>query len=129
MIEYVWKKQYNGFESYRKNNKGDMIMELEQFKVEKRELYKEIEQLKRDHKGFKRRVSIFANIFIPGIGFAVYGSGLLKGLISFVLFTSYNLLFFNKILPNTDLGVAIFYYVPAVVIWIASVIMVSSLDD
>ncbi|MCD8502013.1 MAG: hypothetical protein LRY71_10470 [Bacillaceae bacterium] len=101
-------------------------MELEECK---RELYKEIDQLKRQQKAFKLRVSIIVNLFIPGMGFVVYGPSLLKGLISFILFASYNLLFFNKILPNTDFGIAIVYYIPAIVIWITSTIIVSSIDD
>lgn len=100
-------------------------MELE----EKRKLYIEIDNIKRNQKAFQRRISVIANLFIPGIGFILYGSGILKGLISFILFLSYNLLFFNVILNNTDIGGAVLYYVPAVVIWIVSAIMVSSLDE
>lgn len=93
----------------------------------KGDFYKEIDELKRKHHSFKLRTSVIFNLFIPGIGFVLYGSSYLKGLISFVLFISYNYLFFNKIINNTD--VEFIYYIPAVVIWLVSTIMVSSLDD
>ena len=95
----------------------------------KKDIYKEIDELKREHYSFKKRISVISNLFIPGIGFVVYGRSYLKGLILFVLFISYNLLYFNKILNNTDASIAIIYYIPAVVIWIVSVAMVASLDD
>lgn len=95
----------------------------------KRDMYKEIDELKKKHHSFKKRISIISNLLIPGMGFVVYGSSYLKGLISFVLFISYNLLFFNKILNNTDTSIAIIYYTPALVIWIVSVAMVASLDE
>jgi len=58
----------------------------------------------------------------------VYGSSYFRGLISFVLFVSYNVLFFNFILPHTDASIAMIYYIPAAVIWIVSTAMVASLD-
>ena len=73
-------------------------MELE----EKRKLYIEIDNLKREQKTFKRRISVIANLLIPVIGFILYDSGILKGLISFILFLSYNLLFSNVILNITN---------------------------
>lgn len=94
-----------------------------------RELRKEIDELKRAHNSFKKRISVIANLIIPGIGFVVHGKSHLKGFLSFVLFISYNFLFFHKILPNTDLSIAVIYYTPAVVIWIVSAAMVASLDD
>lgn len=90
---------------------------------------RELDELKKAHRSFKKRVSVILNLFIPGIGFFIYGSAHLKGLISFVLFVTYNYLFFEKIAPNTDPGVAAVYYIPAVVIWIVSAAMVASLDD
>ena len=105
-------------------------MESEEWSRElKRDIYKEIDKLKREHCAFKKRISVISNLFIPGIGFFVYGKSYIKGLISFVLFFSCNILFFNKILTNTDAGIAVIYYIPAVVIWIASAAMVASLDD
>lgn len=95
----------------------------------KRELLKEMDQLKREYKAYKRRASVIANLFIPGIGFVIYGSSYLKGLVSFVLYLLYNLLFFIKILPNTDIGIAVIYYIPALIILVASTAMVAGLDD
>lgn len=61
-------------------------MESEELKLFKRELKKEIAILRKEQKSFKRRVSTIANLLIPGVGFVVYGSSYLTGLISFVLF-------------------------------------------
>lgn len=94
----------------------------------KREMYQEIDELKREYLAFKKRISVLANLFIPGIGFVVCGSSWLKGLVSFVLFVLYNVLYFNVILPATDTVIAVIYYVPAVLIWIASAVLVASLD-
>jgi hypothetical protein len=95
----------------------------------KRGVYQEIDELKREHAAFKKRVSVISNLLIPGIGFVLYGSSYLKGLISFVLFVAYNYLFFDIIADNTDAGVGMILYIPAVVIWIVSSAMVASLDD
>ncbi len=104
----------------------DKQEELVEFK---REYYREIDELKRDYKSFKSRISVIANLFIPGIGFFIYGSSYLKGLITCILFVIYNMLFFNKFLPMLDMSVAVIYYIPAVVIWMGSTMMVSYLDD
>jgi hypothetical protein len=103
-------------------------MEHDELKAFKREVNKQVDELKSEQKAFKRRVSIIANLLIPGIGFIIYGSSYLKGLLSFFLFTAYNFFFFSQILNNTDLGAVVLYYLPALVIWIGSTIMVS-LDD
>jgi|GEM_PF-836024 len=95
----------------------------------KRDMYKEIDELKRKHYSFKKRISVISNLFIPGIGFVVYGGSYLKGLLSFVLFVSYNFFFFNYISNSTDASIAAIYYIPAAVIWIVSTAMVASLDD
>ena len=102
-------------------------MESQELKELKRELYKEIDEVNREYKSFKKRVSTIANLFIPGLGFLLYGSSPLKGFITFALFSLYNLLFFKKILYNTDGVIAIIFYIPAVVIWLASTIMAT--DD
>ena len=105
-------------------------MENEELRMLKRELYNEITFLKNEQKSFKRRVSTIANLFIPGIGFILYGSSYLKGLILFLLFVSYNYFYFNKLSPLIDeTGVVIIYYAPAVIIWSVSTIMVASSDD
>lgn len=105
-------------------------MENEELKILKRELNNEITILKREQKSFKRRVSIIANLIVPGIGFILYGSSYLKALISFVLFVSYYYLYFNKLSPQiSEIGTAILLYTPTVIIWFVSTIMVASLDD
>jgi hypothetical protein len=104
-------------------------MEHDELKAFKREVNKQVEELKSEQKAFKRRVSIIANLLVPGIGFIIYGSSYLKGLLTFILLSAYNFFFFSQILNNTDLGVAVLYYLPALVIWIGSTFMVSSLDD
>ena len=104
-------------------------MENQELREVKRELYKEIDELKREYKWFKGRVSTIANLFIPGIGFFIYGSSYLKGLISFILFGGYNLIFFKWILPDLDFAFGIIYYTPAIIIWLVSTVMVANLDD
>ena len=105
-------------------------MERNELRELKRELLKEIDVLIREHKSFKRRISVIANLFIPGLGFVIYGSSYLKGIITFALFTLYNLLYFYKILPNLgEIFFKILYYIPAIVIWIVSTVMVGGLDD
>lgn len=89
-------------------------MENSELRELKMELYKEVGKLVREYKSFKRRICIIANLFIPGIGFILHGRSFLKGAISFILFVSYNFLFFFKILPNTDIGYI--YYIPAIII-------------
>lgn len=105
-------------------------MENMELREIKRELYKEIDELKREHKAFKKRVSVLSNLIVPGIGFLVYGSSFLKGFISFILFVAYNLVYFNKLLPLIgEVGIAVLYYIPAIVIWFVSAVMVAGLDD
>ena len=96
----------------------------------KRELYKDIDNSIRQFKAFKRRISIIANLLVPGIGFVIYGSSYLKGIITFVLFCVYNIIFFNISSPNIDFDFSAFiFYSPAIAIWIVSTMMVSGLDD
>jgi hypothetical protein len=104
-------------------------MEHDELKAFKREINKQVDELKSEQKAFKRRVSIIANLLVPGIGFIIFGSSYLKGLLSFILFSAYNFFFFSQILNNTDLGVGALYYLPALVIWVGSTIMVAGLDD
>jgi ABC-type amino acid transport system permease subunit len=55
----------------------------------KREMYKEIEALRRKQQSFMLRVGIVANLFLPGLGFVLLGKGLIKGIVSFVLYFGY----------------------------------------
>jgi len=105
-------------------------MKNEEIRELKREMLKEIDSLRREYKSLKNRISVIANMLIPGIGFIIYGSSYLKGIITFALFTLYNLLYFYKILPNLgEIFFKILYYIPAIVIWIVSTVMVGGLDD
>lgn len=92
--------------------------------------YKEIDKLERKHKSFKRRISVISNLFIPGIGFLIFGKFYLKGFMFFILFFVYNYLYFNKILHLTgEMFFSVFYYIPAIVIWLVSTLIVAGLDD
>lgn len=105
-------------------------MENKELRELRREFYKEIDQLKREHKSFKKRISVLANFILPGIGFLIYGSSPLKGFITFTLFVLYNLVYFNKMMPLIgEMSIAIIYYFPAVIIWIVSAAMVAGLDE
>jgi hypothetical protein len=96
----------------------------------KTDFYKEIDELKRKHQSLKKRISVISNLFIPGIGFLIYGVSYLKGFISLSLFILYNYLYFNKILPLTgEMFFSVLYYIPAIVIWLVSTVIVSGLDD
>jgi hypothetical protein len=96
----------------------------------KREFYKEIDELKRKHQSFKKRISVISNLFIPGIGFLIFGDSYLKGVVSFILFFLYNYLYFDKILLLTgEMFFSVLYYTPAIAIWLVSTVMVSGLDD
>lgn len=105
-------------------------MEQEELKQAKEELYKEILVLQNDQKSFKRRVSTIANMLVPGIGFIVYGRSVMKALIVFLLFISYNHVYFHYLYPVAGgTGIVILFYLPAVFIWLISTFMVASLDD
>ncbi len=107
-------------------------MENEEMRDLKREILKEIDILRHEYRMFKVRVSAIANMFIPGIGFIIYGKSYLKGIITFVLFTLYNLLYFFKVSPQFgqgDMFFAILFYIPAIIIWLVSTVMVLGLDD
>ncbi len=105
-------------------------MESEELHELKREMLKDIDGLRREYKSFKRRISIIANMFIPGIGFILYGSSHLKGIITFVLFVLYNLLYFYILSPDLgEIGIKILFYIPAIAIWYVSTAMVGGLDD
>lgn len=105
-------------------------MEIEAKLAElKREFYKDIDELRRKQQAFRRRVSVIANLFLPGIGFFIYGSSYLRGLIVFILFSTYNFYFFDSIVNLTDTPISVVYYTPALAIWIASTIMVAGLED
>jgi len=104
-------------------------MENEDLNELKREMLKEIDGLRREYKSFKRRTGVIANMIIPGIGFIIYGSSYLKGIIIFILFVMYNLLYFIKLLPHMDGVSRVIFYIPAVAIWYAGIAMVGKLDD
>lgn len=100
-----------------------------EFSEVKKELYREVDELRREAAAFKGRVSLIANLLIPGFGFFVFGQEYLKGFIALGLHILYNLFFFYRILPNTDFGVALIYYIPALLIWAVSSMMVAGLED
>lgn len=102
-------------------------MESKELQEVKREFLKEMDTLKRDYQSFKRRASVIANLFIPGLGFVLFGSEMLKGLISFVLYFGYLTFFFKIINPSTDIGWL--YFIPAIIICIVSTAIVSGLSD
>ncbi len=110
--------------------KGGLDMEDKELRELKREINIRIEGVRQENEMFKKRVSVIFNLFLPGIGHFIYGSSYIKGIITFLLFLSYNIIFFNVILPNIDTRIAIIiiYYLPAIVIWMISLIMVSSLE-
>jgi len=96
----------------------------------KTDFYKEIDELKRKHKSFKRRISVTSNLFIPGIGFLIYGQSFLKGFITIMLFFLYNYLYFSQLLPLLgEITFKVLYYLPAIIIWLVSTVMVSGLDE
>jgi hypothetical protein len=96
----------------------------------KREMLKDIDNLKREYKSFKRSVAVIANMFIPGIGFILYGSSYLKGIITFILFALYNLVYFLFISPNVGgSSIQVLCYIPAIAVWYVSIAMVGRLDD
>lgn len=104
-------------------------MENEELGDLKREMLKEFDGLRHEYKSFKRRTGVIANIFIPGIGFILYGSSYLKGIIIFALFGMYNLLYFTKILPAAWGISRVIFYIPAAAIWYAGIAMAARLDD
>lgn len=105
----------------------DYRMGNEELSELKREIFKDIDKVRREYKSFKSRTCVIANLFIPGIGFILYGGNFLKGIISFAIFILYNLFFLFNILPHTDIG--FIYFIPSMVIWVASTAMVAALDD
>ncbi|QQE78391.1 hypothetical protein [Alicyclobacillus sp. SO9] len=105
-----------------------MAINEEQVSELKKELYAELDELSRKHRSFKLRTSVVTNLLMPGLGFFVYGQSYVKGLISLVIFWGYFWFFVKDIVPNTDAGVAVFYFIPTVVIWIVSAVMVAYLD-
>lgn len=100
-------------------------MSNEEFRELKREILKEMDDLRREYTAFKGRISVIANMFIPGIGFILHDGSYLKGIDVFALFILYNLLYFHRVLPNVGgIAIKIIYYIPAIVIWIVSTAMV-----
>ena len=81
-------------------------MNNEEFRELKRELLKEMDDLRREYASFKRRISIIANMLIPGIGFILYDGSYLKGIATFVLF---NLWLSHKKLENINKYSKIWY--------------------
>lgn len=104
-------------------------MEDDEFRLLIREYSVKLDQLQRKHLNFKRRVCIFLNIIVPGLGYFMFGAGYGKGIISFVLFYGYSLIYHFYILQLTDMGGAVIYAIPAVVVWMASTIGVGGLED
>ncbi|SHH12568.1 hypothetical protein [Clostridium grantii] len=95
----------------------------------RREFKAEIEKLERNHLRFKRMICVIFNLIIPGLGFLIFGKDFLKGLISFILFFGFIYLHIKYILPNTDFSIAVIYFIPALIIWIISALVVSNLED
>lgn len=102
--------------------------ENEQLSDVKKELYAKFDKLERNYSNLKRTICILFNLLIPGLGFLIYGKELIKGLITFVLFYGYIILHITYIAPLTDLAIAVFYLLPALIIWITSAIMVGNID-
>ena len=58
---------------------------------DKRELILEFSRIEKEHKGFKKRVSIIMNLLIPGAGFYIYSDNVK---VSIIIFMVYVLLLF-----------------------------------
>jgi len=52
----------------------------------RREMNMEIMSLQRQLDSFKTRTGVIANLFVPGLGYLVKGKGLIKGIVSFILY-------------------------------------------
>ncbi len=104
-------------------------MENEELRLMKREFNVKLDQLERKQLNFKRRICVLLNLFIPGLGFFIFGTSYIKGTISFILFYSYGVFYRFYIVPSTDIGVAVLYSIPAIVIWIASAACVGGLNE
>lgn len=101
-----------------------MINENERMDDLRKELYKGLHILRVEQNDFKKRISVIANLFIPGIGFFIYGKSVLKGIISIVLF------FFASVYLRFGMYETEFmFYIPAIIIYIVSTAMVASLKD
>ncbi|MBH1939674.1 hypothetical protein I5677_02050 [Mobilitalea sibirica] len=109
-------------------------------KIELEELQKDYEyyisRLKKEHRVFKKRVSIIINLIVPGFGFFIYGKSYYKGVITFLLFYSYTFFFFNRMFSDIDnifqinyIPPILFYYAPAIIVNLVSTLFVASLKE
>jgi hypothetical protein len=92
------------------------------------DLISEINQLKKEFRAFKRRLSIIANIIVPGAGFLVSGKSYLKGVITFIAYYVYLFIFF----PPAFLGRSLVLWgllIPALIINLYSTTIVASFKD
>ncbi len=104
-------------------------MDNDELRAIKREYNVRLDQIERKHLNFKRRVCLFINLFVPGLGYFIFGAGYLKGLLSLLLFYGYGLFFQHYLVPMTDVGGAVIYSIPLIGVWIASNIGVGGLEE
>ncbi|MFD2629246.1 hypothetical protein [Oceanobacillus kapialis] len=103
-------------------------MNSEDYVREKRALLEEIDKLRKVNHAFRIRASIIANIFLPGIGFLIFGKGYITGILTLIVFVTYNFFFllpFNwELFPDNFLVL-----IPGLLIIFFSSIAVGSLED
>lgn len=93
------------------------------------DLISEINQIKKEFRAFKRRLSIIANIIIPGAGFLVSGKSYLKGVIVFISYYAYLFIIFIPAIFIGDLLTKLTILTPALIINLYSTTLVESFKD
>ncbi len=99
----------------------------------------EINEVRNEFRSFKRRLSVIANIIIPGAGFVLYGKLYIKGAIAFIAYFAYNYLVFKSMhplikttgysIPTRGVLNLMTLYLPALIIKLYSTVMVASFKD
>lgn len=108
--------------------KGEEKMKTKLEKDAEIDLISEINQLKKEFRAFKRRLSVIANILIPGAGFLISGKSYLKGVIVFISYYAYIFIFIPPALSGGLLS-TLALFIPALIINLYSTTLVASFKD
>jgi len=94
----------------------------------RKSMSKRMNKLQNDYYKLKRKVSIIVNLIFPGLGFWILDDGKAKGIITFIMYYGYLLVFLFNNLYKLEQPKMILSLIPFIIINLVSTYVVSELD-